>query len=81
MSIVTKDGQTFETRNLTYDYYDGEPCKITDMRGDFDAYKRTDTVLLHAQRLGGGWVRYWTTSTDMAERQSLARIAYALLGK
>jgi hypothetical protein len=74
MTRMTRNGQTWETRNLWYAYYEGEPCKVIDLRGDFDTYKADDTVLLQAETLGNGWVRYWTTSTDPEERASLASV-------
>lgn len=75
--ITTADGQTFETRLNHYGYYDGEPCRIIEMRGDFDTFKDNDTVLLQAQRLEDGWVRYWLSSTNPAKRYTIGAIARA----
>jgi hypothetical protein len=54
----------WETRNLTYGYYGGEPCKIVDLYGDFATWANPATVVLQARDLGCGWTRYWLTSED-----------------
>lgn len=79
MATYTRDGQTWETRSLRYSYYDGQPCKIIEMRGDYDSFCSDDTVLLQAQSLRDGWVRYWMTSSDPGERDSIADVAQAYL--
>jgi hypothetical protein len=80
MAILTRDGQTWETRNNSYGYFDvdGTPCNIVEMRGDFDTWHSPDTILLHADRLDDGWVRYWLSSSDKENRDSLARLVAAL---
>ena len=77
MARLTINGQTFETRNSIYGYYDGEPCRIVDLRGDVEAFKSPDTVILQSKDVGMGFVRYWLTSTDEAERAGIARVADA----
>ncbi len=75
MAKITLNGQTFETRNDTFGYYNGEPCNIVELRGDYDAWCSDDTVLLHAEPLPGGWVRYWLSSTNETLKENTATLA------
>jgi len=77
MAVFNRDGQTWRTRNSHYGWHDGLPCKIVELHGDFETWRSNDTIVVQAETLRGGWVRYWLSSTDPVLRASLVSLADA----
>ena len=75
------NGETWETRPSTYGFYQGMPCKITEMRGNIATFVAPDSVVLHSEPMSDGWTCYYLDTTDVELHNGIVELAniYAAL--
>jgi len=78
MQRYERDGQVWLVNNRDYVRHNGTPCTQLDLHGDFDSFVSPDTVVLDCERLGGGWVRYWLTSTNEESQRNTTELVEAI---
>ena len=81
VTTYERNGQTWEVvSELEHTYWGKQACIQLDMRGDPETYFGSECIVIQAQDIGNGWVRYWYQSADpvlQTNNEELSRlIAY-----
>ena len=62
-----RGGQEYEVTNVLYGFRNGEPCMRVDMRGNPQTFFAGSVLVLGAQQLEDGIVRYWYVYSGKAQ--------------